>query len=271
MSGVSLLRNIARQLGRRSPKVIPSEKRASVAVIFRVESNLPNSSTCSKILNFSAGGKHISLPFDNEEEQSSSPVLECLFIKRAMITKDPWSGNVALPGGKQDEQDGGDDYETAVRETREEVGVDLDDSKFLYLGQMDDRKITGKGKVIKGFTMVPHVFLQEPGLQRPKINIQTEEVAGCRWVDFSVINGNNVCWNDVKRENAAGSFLFPSISLPSTGDVTETEHLDFILWGLTYAVCSDMLVLGGGECINTPQYKVADALTTGSWYEKQLP
>ena len=81
-----------------------------------------------------------------------------------MTTNDPWSGNVALPGGKQDEQDRGDDYETAVRETREEVGIDLDDSEFMYLGQMDDRKITGKGKVIKGFTMVPHVFLQQPGL-----------------------------------------------------------------------------------------------------------
>jgi ADP-ribose pyrophosphatase YjhB (NUDIX family) len=185
-----------------------------------------------------------------------------------MTTNDPWSGNVALPGGKQDEQDRGDDYETAVRETREEVGIDLDDSEFMYLGQMDDRKITGKGKVIKGFTMVPHVFLQQPGLQRPKINVETAKVAGCRWVDFSVVNGKNVCSNDTKRNNAAGSFLFPSISLPSTGDVTGTEHLDFILWGLTSAVCSDMLVLGGGECINTPQFKVADALTTGSWYEK---
>ena len=93
-------------------------------------------------------------------------------------------------------------------------------------------------------------------------------MAGCRWGDFSVVNGKNVCSNDTKRNNAAGSFLFPSISLPSTGDVTGTEHLDFILWGLTSAVCSDMLVLGGGECINTPQFKVADALTTGSWYEK---
>jgi 8-oxo-dGTP pyrophosphatase MutT (NUDIX family) len=53
-----------------------------------------------------------------------------------MTTNDPWSGNVALPGGKQDEQDRGDDYETAVRETREEVGIDLDDSEFMYLGQV---------------------------------------------------------------------------------------------------------------------------------------
>lgn len=33
-------------------------------------------------------------------------------------------GQVALPGGKQDESDGGDDVVTALRETQEEVGLD---------------------------------------------------------------------------------------------------------------------------------------------------
>jgi hypothetical protein len=45
--------------------------------------------------------------------------LEILFIKRTENPKDPWSGDIALPGGRQDE--GETDLETAIRECREEV------------------------------------------------------------------------------------------------------------------------------------------------------
>ena len=50
--------------------------------------------------------------------------LELILIKRAERGDDPWSGQIALPGGRYE---GGDrDLEaTAVRETSEETGVDL--------------------------------------------------------------------------------------------------------------------------------------------------
>jgi len=50
--------------------------------------------------------------------------IEILLIKRAERADDPWSGQIALPGGRYDVGDR-DLEATAVRETREETGVDL--------------------------------------------------------------------------------------------------------------------------------------------------
>ncbi len=49
---------------------------------------------------------------------------ELLFIRRAEHPRDPWSGHMGLPGGRVDPRDASP-FATAVRETREEVGVDL--------------------------------------------------------------------------------------------------------------------------------------------------
>ena len=49
---------------------------------------------------------------------------ELLVIKRAERERDHWSGHLALPGGRREEADA-DLYETALRETREEVGLDI--------------------------------------------------------------------------------------------------------------------------------------------------
>jgi 8-oxo-dGTP pyrophosphatase MutT (NUDIX family) len=51
-------------------------------------------------------------------------VPELLFIKRAEYEGDPWSGQIAFPGGRAEERDGSL-AETAIRETREETGIDL--------------------------------------------------------------------------------------------------------------------------------------------------
>ena len=50
--------------------------------------------------------------------------LELLLIKRARDPRDPWSGHMALPGGRRDAADP-DLASTAVRETLEETGVEL--------------------------------------------------------------------------------------------------------------------------------------------------
>ena len=50
--------------------------------------------------------------------------LELLFIKRAARADDPWSGQIAFPGGRHDATDASLE-DTAVRETREEVGLEL--------------------------------------------------------------------------------------------------------------------------------------------------
>ena len=50
---------------------------------------------------------------------------EVLLIERTRVEGDPWSGQMALPGGRRDAADRSL-LETAVRETREETGVALD-------------------------------------------------------------------------------------------------------------------------------------------------
>jgi len=60
---------------------------------------------------------------------------ELLFIQRASKPSDPWSGQMAFPGGRIDPGDA-DTFAAAERETREEVGLDL--SGAARLGSLDD-------------------------------------------------------------------------------------------------------------------------------------
>jgi len=60
--------------------------------------------------------------------------LDLLFIRRADVAGDPWSGHISFPGGREEDQDSGL-LETARRETLEEVGLDL--SAARVLGSLD--------------------------------------------------------------------------------------------------------------------------------------
>ena len=101
--------------------------------------------------------------------EGASPTV--LLIERARRTGDPWSGQIAFPGGKMQEGDR-TAKDTAVRETLEEVGVDLDESGvFLGYGEVTTTH-TGTMDV------VPTVFV----LKRPVEIRPNEEVASFRWV-----------------------------------------------------------------------------------------
>ena len=76
-------------------------------------------------------GKHAAVALMLREREG----LEVFVIKRADRVGDPWSGHMALPGGRKEPTDE-DAYDTARRETIEEVGVDLSEGKLL--GRLDD-------------------------------------------------------------------------------------------------------------------------------------
>src|SRR5688500_11808432 len=62
--------------------------------------------------------------------------LELLFIRRAEHPLDPWSGQIAFPGGRAEPGDA-DLRTTAIRETAEELGFDLA-ADAEYLGHLDE-------------------------------------------------------------------------------------------------------------------------------------
>ncbi|KAI9203320.1 NUDIX hydrolase domain-like protein [Polychytrium aggregatum] len=104
--------------------------------------------------------------------------LEVLYIKRAERLGDRWSGHTAFPGGKQ--EPGETDIETAIRETQEEIGLDLQDG-FVSLGALDDREIqdpTGRTVLM---VLCPFVFLQICRAT-PPLQLQESEVASAHWV-----------------------------------------------------------------------------------------
>jgi 8-oxo-dGTP pyrophosphatase MutT (NUDIX family) len=81
--------------------------------------------------------------------------LRLLFIRRAEHPKDPWSGHMALPGGRRDDSDDSD-LQTAIRETWEEVGIDLERQAEL-LGELDPIRATAGGRSID-MVVSPFVF-----------------------------------------------------------------------------------------------------------------
>jgi 8-oxo-dGTP pyrophosphatase MutT (NUDIX family) len=80
---------------------------------------------------------------------------EVLLIRRAEHPHDHWSGHMAFPGGRQDRTDPST-LHTAIRETLEEVDVDLESHAEL-LGRLDDVQAISKGKR-RDMLIVPYVF-----------------------------------------------------------------------------------------------------------------
>lgn len=108
------------------------------------QSNLRTSPSTSSLATLSTpppAGIHSTLSsfFSLPWVQRGTP--EILYIKRATRPTDKWSAHVAFPGGRRDDTDE-DALYTAMRETWEEVGLDLADRDFVHVGQLDDREIT---------------------------------------------------------------------------------------------------------------------------------
>ena len=100
---------------------------------------------------------------------------EVLLIRRAERANDPWSGHMAFPGGHQDSADI-DTRATAMRETLEEVGLDL--RPHDYLGELDELSAVARGLRVP-MSIAPHVF-SIAGVQLPDLS-PNYEVAEAVW------------------------------------------------------------------------------------------
>lgn len=105
--------------------------------------------------------------------------LEALFIKRATRAGDPWSGQIALPGGRRHH---GEDslVQTAVRETFEEIGLDLAAQGEL-LGELDELRPRNPG--LPPVIVRPYVF----AIRERPVLVLNEEVADAFWVPLSSV------------------------------------------------------------------------------------
>lgn len=100
---------------------------------------------------------------------------ELLLIRRAEHPKDPWSGHMGFPGGRCER--GETDLEAAMRETHEEVGVDLKLQGQL-LGRFDDVQAVGRGKAIP-MAISSFFFVVE---ELPETQADPREVQEVVWV-----------------------------------------------------------------------------------------
>ncbi len=99
---------------------------------------------------------------------------EILLVKRTERRGDPWSGQMALPGGKREPEDR-DLKATVTRETLEETGIDISGARFLgVLGARES--ISKPGLVILVFV----ILLQA----EPQINLCKAELESYIWVPY---------------------------------------------------------------------------------------
>lgn len=147
--------------------------------------------------------------------------LELLLIKRATSERDPWSGHMALPGGRRDESDE-DLLATARRETREETGVDL--ARSSPLGRLED--VAPSSPRLPRLTISPFVFWV-PG--EVEARVASREVEQVHWVSVDQLR-DPALHGEVEIPLPGGVRLFPAFRVAG-------EHV----WGLTYRILTRFL------------------------------
>lgn len=116
---------------------------------------------------------------------------ELLFIRRAEHPRDPWSGQMGLPGGRVDPDDA-DPLAAAVRETREELALDLA-SHARLLGRLSEvRTHLALGRL--PHSVAPFVF----ALEREAELAPNHEVQEAVWVPLAFLadrgNRRSMTW-----------------------------------------------------------------------------
>lgn len=148
---------------------------------------------------------------------------EALIIKRAEREGDPWSGNLALPGGRA-QADDRDLLATAARETHEEIGIDLH-SVGEFIGQLP--LIAPRNPRLPQIEITPLVAIASP-----ELSFQfSHEVATAFWVSVG----------QLKREGPSGEYRRQVGSVWQKWPAYPTEQ--GLIWGITERILTNFLDL----------------------------
>lgn len=162
---------------------------------------------------------------------------EMLVIKRSVSERDHWSGHLALPGGRVEEDDASL-LAAAVRETFEEVGIDLEAGGEVLgrLGVVEPKSPLAPRVSVAPFVAVApaeyHLSLE--GEVTPPL-VLSEEVAAAFWVPVSKLRTGGrsdvfkMVFAGVEREWPA----YPS------------EHGP--IWGITERILTEFLEMMNAE------------------------
>lgn len=145
--------------------------------------------------------------------------LSVLLVKRVENLADPWSGQMAFPGGKRTEQDH-DLKQTIVRETSEETNIDLF-NRCRFLGVLTAMQ----SKPRPDLKILPFVILVQ---YDPKIMLNKKELEDSFWVPLS----------EVAQGKSYAKFSF--------GESPAYVVRGKVVWGLTYRILENFFALFQG-------------------------
>lgn len=152
--------------------------------------------------------------------------LELCFILRATRPGDRWSGQMAFPGGKA-EPDDPTAQAVAIREAREEVGLQLEHAEAL--GPLAPVSLRPMGGPLG--TLSPFAFYV--GVERPSLQAQASEVAQTFWIPLAHL------WDEQQRDTIDWEHLGQRMRFPG---IRFGEH---VIWGLTHRVLTQWATLLG--------------------------
>ncbi len=148
-------------------------------------------------------------------------VAHLLFIRRAVVEGDPWSGHIAFPGGRLDVTDGSDQA-AVCREVLEEVGLDL---KRLGtgLGRLSDVVTPPlKYRVV----VTPFVYVLDA---LPTLKLEEAEVADVHWLPLNALIAGE------------GRGSFPYKFRGQTVDLGCVDLGGVRIWGMTLRILDELL------------------------------
>lgn len=148
--------------------------------------------------------------------------VELLLIKRAVRADDPWSGHMALPGGRRAPDDA-DLLATAYRETVEEVGIELSRTGSL-IGALDE--IEPGTRKLPPILVAPFIVAVPPDAHATP---DPREVEAALWVPLAALR-DEAAVDELVFEMESGPRVFPSL-----------RYGEHVIWGLTHRILTQFL------------------------------